>query len=62
MVLKDSQLGLHQSHTDHHLIESIKVGQVLPIHITPHVDGVVNGEPCPANLRHDSHLTVALKV
>ena len=62
MLLEDAWFWHDQPHADHHLIQPIKVSQVLAIHIVPHVQGVVDGQPCTADLGHQTHPTVTLEV
>ena len=62
VFLEDVRFGEHKAYTDNDFIETIKIGQILPIHITPHVEGVVNSQPSTAYLRHEAHPTITLQI
>ena len=60
VLLEHAPFRQDQSHGQNNLVQSIKVGQVLPVQVVPHVEGVVYGEPGPADLRHEAHTAVTL--
>ena len=62
MALEHSRPGRHQSGSQDDLTEAIKICQVLPILVVPHVDGAVNGQPRSLDLGHETHGTVTQHV